>query len=73
VVKPVTVGLDTWEAHELGGDNNTTNRKNVVIKYIALHYIDLSLSIVPYPETDHKLLLEQLKLTLPAQPRLPKW
>ena len=37
VVKPVTVGLDPWEAHELGGDNNTTSRKNVVIRYIALY------------------------------------
>jgi hypothetical protein len=25
VVKSVTVGFDPWEAHELGGDNNTTN------------------------------------------------
>jgi hypothetical protein len=24
VVKPVTVGLDPWETHELGGDNTTT-------------------------------------------------
>ena len=32
VVKPLTVGLDAWEAHELGGDNNTTNGKNVTLK-----------------------------------------
>src|ERR1700751_6388757 len=45
VVKPLTVGLDAWEAHELGGDNNTTNRKNVTLKGIALKLIDLSLFI----------------------------
>jgi hypothetical protein len=30
VVKPLTVGLSPWEAHELGGDNNTTYRNNVI-------------------------------------------
>jgi len=38
----LTVGLDPWEAHELGGDNNTTNR-NIVIKIaIELRLFDLS-------------------------------
>ena len=32
VVKPVTVGLDPWETHELGGNSNTTNSNNVIIK-----------------------------------------
>ena len=32
VVKPLTVGLDAWEAHELGGNNNTTNAKDVTLK-----------------------------------------
>ena len=36
VVKPVTAGLDPWEAHELGGENNTTIYKNVILKCIAL-------------------------------------
>ena len=34
VVKPLTVGFDPWEAHQLGGDDNTTNRKIVVISHI---------------------------------------
>src|SRR6516162_1397812 len=32
VVKPLTVGFDPWEAHELGGDDNTTNDNTVTIK-----------------------------------------
>ena len=36
VVKPLTIGFDPWEAHELSGNNNTTNRNRVIIKYIAL-------------------------------------
>jgi hypothetical protein len=30
VVKPLTVGLDPRETHQLGGDNNTTNSNNVI-------------------------------------------
>ena len=36
VVKPVTVGLDPWEAHQLGGDNNTTDGNSATIKCAAL-------------------------------------
>jgi hypothetical protein len=32
VVKPVTIGLDAWEAHELGGKNNTININVVIVK-----------------------------------------
>jgi hypothetical protein len=32
----VTVGLDPWETHELGEDNNTTNSNSVTIKCAAL-------------------------------------
>jgi hypothetical protein len=32
VVKPLTIGLDPWETHQLGGDNNTTSHNNVIIK-----------------------------------------
>ena len=45
VVKALTVGFDPWEAHELGGDNNTTNGKNVTLGCIALKLIGLSLFI----------------------------
>jgi hypothetical protein len=43
VVKPLTVGLDPWEAHELGGDNNTTHINIVIINHLASNYFDLSL------------------------------
>jgi hypothetical protein len=42
----VTVGLDSWQAHQLGGDNNRTNKKNVIRKYIVLQLIDLPLFIL---------------------------
>src|SRR5215467_2592856 len=35
VVKPLTVGLNPWEAHELGGDNNTTHLNTVVINHLS--------------------------------------
>jgi hypothetical protein len=31
VVKPVTIGFDPWEAHELGGEDNKTIRNIVII------------------------------------------
>jgi hypothetical protein len=31
VVKPMTVGFDPWETHQLGGDSNTTNGNNVIM------------------------------------------
>jgi hypothetical protein len=34
VVKPLTVGLDPWEAHELGGNINTTHRNSVIINRV---------------------------------------
>jgi hypothetical protein len=34
VVKPVTVGLDPWEAHKVGGYINTTNKNTVVINRV---------------------------------------
>ena len=36
VVKPVTVGLDSWEAHQLGGNYNTTNINVTIINNIQL-------------------------------------
>src|SRR6516162_6847516 len=36
VVKPLTVGLNPWEAHELGGYNDTTNEKCVTINRVEL-------------------------------------
>src|SRR6201987_3774767 len=39
VVKPLTVGFDPWEAHELGGDENTTNSNSVTINHIELGII----------------------------------
>jgi hypothetical protein len=36
VVKPLTVGLNPWEAHELGGYDNTTNEKCVIISRVEL-------------------------------------
>src|SRR6516225_2743466 len=36
VVKPLTVGLNPWEAHELGGYDNTTNEKCVIINRVEL-------------------------------------
>ena len=36
VVKPLTVGLDSWEAHQLGGHNNTTNKNVTIINNIQL-------------------------------------
>ena len=47
VVKPLTVGFDPWETHELGGDNNTTNRNNVILNcYRVPNYFDLSLFLL---------------------------
>ena len=47
VVKPVTIGFDPWEAHKLGGDNNTTNGNIVIMKSrlasIYFDFFDLSL------------------------------
>ena len=43
VVKPLTFGFDPWEAHELGGNNNATNRKIVTIIQLASNFFDLSL------------------------------
>jgi hypothetical protein len=43
VVKPLTVGLDPWETHQLGGDNNTTNSNNVIKSASPFELIDLSL------------------------------
>jgi hypothetical protein len=46
VVKSVTVGLDAWEAHELGGKNNTTNINVLIINHMQLRnyfgFFDLS-------------------------------
>src|SRR5262245_33551223 len=39
VVKCLTVGLDSWKAHKPGGDNNTTNKKNVVRICVELEII----------------------------------
>src|ERR1700751_4626434 len=39
VVKCLTVGFDPWEAHELGGDDNTTNTNSVTINRIELRII----------------------------------
>jgi hypothetical protein len=36
VVKPLTVGLNPWEAHELGGYDDTTNEKYVIINRVEL-------------------------------------
>jgi len=49
VVKPLTVGLDPWETHQLGGDNNTTNKNNVkkCIKF------DLSLFLFSFLDYTH--------------------
>ena len=33
VVIALTVGFDPWEAHELGGDDKTTYKNNVIIKF----------------------------------------
>src|SRR6516165_9881915 len=50
VVKPLTVGLDPWEAHQLGGDDNTTNAKIVMINRVQLRnyfgFFDLSLLLI---------------------------
>jgi hypothetical protein len=35
MVKPLTVGLDPWETHQLGGDNNTIKYNVVIIKCMA--------------------------------------
>src|SRR6516165_2376048 len=52
VIKPLTVGFDPWETHELGEDDNTTNENNVILNcYRAPNYLtsselfDLSLSL----------------------------
>jgi hypothetical protein len=43
VIKPLTVGFDPWEAHELGRDDNTTNRNNVILNcYRAPNYLTSS-------------------------------
>ena len=47
VVKPLTVGFDPWEAHELGGDDNTTNSNSVTINRIQLGIISTFLSTCP--------------------------
>jgi hypothetical protein len=39
VVIPLTVGFDPWEAHELGGDNNTTNSNSVTTNRVELGII----------------------------------
>jgi hypothetical protein len=36
VVKPLTVGLDPWETHEPGRNNNTTDHNAVIIWGIAI-------------------------------------
>ena len=46
VVKCLTVGLDPWEAHELGGDDNTTNSNSVTINHIQLGIIS---TFRPFP------------------------
>jgi hypothetical protein len=53
VVKPVTVGLDPWEAHQLGGDDNTTNINVVIICHMQLRnyfgFFDLFRLFRPVP------------------------
>jgi hypothetical protein len=51
VVIPLTVGFDPWETHELGGDDNTTNRNNVILNcYRAPNYLTCPSSFsVPLP------------------------
>src|SRR6516164_4326089 len=39
VVKPLTVGFDPWEAHELCGEDNTTNSNSVTINPVELGII----------------------------------
>jgi hypothetical protein len=38
VVKALTAGLDPWEAHELGGNNNATNRKGVAMSQLVAEF-----------------------------------
>src|SRR6201981_2357530 len=45
VVKSVTVGFDPWEAHELGGDDNTTNINIVIIICIERRIISTCPSV----------------------------
>ena len=52
VVKPLTVGFDPWEAHELGGDDNTTNTNSVTINHIELGIIS---TFRPVPLRPHVL------------------
>ena len=58
VVKPVTIGLDAWEAHELGGKNNTTNINVLIINHMQLrNYFDFSdLSLFAPPNIEQAAL-----------------
>jgi hypothetical protein len=67
VVKTMTVGLDSREAHQLGRDNNTTNINVLIVNHIQLrNYFDVfDLSL--FATLDYSFF--DLSLFVPLPPR----
>jgi hypothetical protein len=54
VVKPLTVSLDPWEAHQLDGESNKTNKNNVTKSASSFELSDLSLVFHLRSVVDHR-------------------